>query len=205
MKTSRLKVSASTDDVCLHVFHQQSLSACLAACLSSRKHLLGWGSVFLRSRFVISVAILDSLQVVILALIHTSADIHNISVLIPCPSVGSFLHVFLGNLFTGTQDLVPLYSVFSFARSLYLLHTSMALLATAWHTSQAEAVARVFSFAYSWVEISVYSYAVLQSFTFLRRALQRSLNVRLVIKTWCIIAAGLGVAAALETLALLVV
>ncbi|HZW84892.1 MAG TPA: hypothetical protein VFE91_03190 [Nitrososphaerales archaeon] len=158
-----------------------------------------------RSRFIAAVTLTDALQVVLLATIPPSVSTQNLVVVVPSPSLGAFLHVFLGNLFTGTEDLVPLFSVFSFLRSIYLLLTSMSLLASSWHTSQAGAVGRVFSFAYSWVEISAYSYAMLRSFTFLRRIFRGSLTAWYVARTWFVVLGLLAIAAVLETLALTVV
>jgi hypothetical protein len=159
----------------------------------------------LRSKLLACIAILNGFQIIFLAVIPSPGAAQNLVAVFPGPSVSAYLHVFLYNAFVGTQELIPFFSVFAFVRSLYLLLTSMVLLGNAWHATQAEVVGRLFSFAYSWLEISMYSYAVIKSFDFVRRVLTRSLTLRYILKTWCVVVAGLGVAAVLELLALTVV
>jgi hypothetical protein len=165
--------------------------------------LSGWTP--LRSKLWACIAILNGVQIIFLTLVPSPVTSQNLVTVFPAPSAGACLHVFLYNAFIGTQELIPFFSVFAFGRSLYLLLPSMALLGNAWHATQAEVVGRLFSFAYAWLEISTYSYAVIKSFDFVKRILRRSLTARYVLRAWCVVVAGLGIAAVLELLALTVV
>jgi hypothetical protein len=163
------------------------------------------GLVPVGTSLTIYVIILDAVQILFLAVVPSPGISQNLIGVFPTPTVGAYLHVFLGNAFIGTQELIPFFSVFAFGRSLYLLLAPMTLLGNTWHATQAEVVGRLFSFGYSWLEISTYSYAFIKSFDFVRRILGRSLTPHYVLKTWCIVIVGLGLAAVLELLALTVV
>jgi hypothetical protein len=123
---------------------------------------------------------------------------------LPQPTIGSFLHAFLGNAFLGTQELIPFYSALVYIRSVYLLLPTVTMLGVTWHATRFDVVIRIFSFAYSWLEISIYSYAVAQSFNFLHHVVKKSLSVRYILKTWCMLTIGLAVAAVLEVMAMMV-
>jgi hypothetical protein len=163
------------------------------------------GPVLLRTNLVVCVLILNAAQIFALALLPMQAQAGGPEVVITQPSVGSFSHVFLGNAFIGTQDLIPVYSTFAFSKSIYLLLPEVAGLGTTWHASRVEVVLRLFSFAYAWLEVSVYSYALVQSFVILRSALRRTLSVGFLVRTWGKVVLGVAVAAALEALSMMVV
>jgi hypothetical protein len=149
------------------------------------------------------VVILDAAQILFLAVAPAPGYPGGLGVSIPQPSINSFTHVFLGNLFVGTQELIPLYSIFAFTRSLYLLIPNMVLLGATWHISRTEVILRLFTFAYSWIEVSAYSYSVTKSFGFIVRLVtERTLSVRAVVRAWGIVTIALAVAALLEVMAM---
>lgn len=151
----------------------------------------------------ICVALLDAVQIVFLALSPAPVNLGGLGTSIPTSSLGSFTHVFLGNEFIGTQELIPFYSVFAFARSLYLLVPSLTLLGVTWHATRAEVILRLFSFAYSWIEVSAYSYSVIKSFDFVVQILKRrTLTAKAVIRVWTLVTIALGAAACLEVMAM---
>jgi hypothetical protein len=160
--------------------------------------------VLVRRIVLVSVALLDTAQVLSLLLMPSPMTPPGVVAVIPQPSFESFLHIFLGNAFWGVQELVPCYSVYALARSLYSLLPSIALLGATWHVSAQGAVVRVFSFAYSWIEVTTYSYALLQSFEFLGRLIRKRLTIRYVAATCGIVIGGILVAAALEVMATVV-
>lgn len=161
-------------------------------------------SIPLRTNLLLCVALLNAVQILSLALIPSPVKVDGLTLAIPQPSMDSFLYVFLGNALLGTQELIPFYSTFVYIRNLYLLLPQLTMLGATWHVTRVDVVIRVFSFAYSWLEISMYSYAVAQSFNFLYRGVKKSLSVRAVLKTWCILTVGLAVAAVLEVMAMIV-
>lgn len=149
------------------------------------------------------VGLLDFFQILVLSLAPSPAVENGLGAIIPQPSLGFFLHVFLGNTFIGTQEMIPIYSLYVFGRSLYLLVPSMTLLSNTWHMTRTEATLRVFTFAYSWVEVSAYSYAVIQSFTLLHRMIKRRpVSSRRLLRGWAIVVGVLAVAATLEVMAM---
>jgi hypothetical protein len=151
----------------------------------------------------IYVVILDAVQILFLAFAPAPEYSVGLEVSIPQPSIGSFTHVFLGNAFIGTLELIPLYSIFVFARSLYLLNPTMALLGVAWHVSRTGVILRLFSFAYSWIEISAYSYSVVKSLGFIVQVVnKRIFPVKAVVKAWGLVTFALAVAAFLEVMAM---
>jgi hypothetical protein len=153
-------------------------------------------------RFAIYVGILDGVQILLLALAPAPAYSVGLGISIPQPSLSSFAHVFLGNLFIGTQELIPLYSIFVFGRNLYLLIPTIALLGATWHVSRAEVILRLFTFAYSWIEVSAYSYSVTKSLGFVIQIMRdRTLSVKAVMRAWGIVTIALGTAALLEVMA----
>jgi hypothetical protein len=157
-----------------------------------------------RRNVLVSVAILDTAQVLSLLLLPTPLTPPGVVLAIPQPTFGSFLHIFVGNAFWGAQELVPCYSVYALARSVYSLLPSFALLGAVWHVSTQGAVVRVFSFAYSWIEVTTYSYALVQSFEFLGRLIGKRLTIRYVAVSCGIVIGGILVAAALEVMATVV-
>ena len=160
--------------------------------------------VVLGGKVLVSVVLLDTAQVLSLLLLPSPTVPPGVVAVIPQPSFATFLHIFLGNAFWGAQELVPCYSVYALARSLYSLLPAIALLGAAWHVSSQGAVLRIFSFAYSWLEVTTYSYALLQSFEFLRRLMGRRLTMRYVATNCGIVVGGILVAAALEVMATVV-
>jgi hypothetical protein len=169
-----------------------------------------WNRFSVLGRFVpiginlaIYVVILDGVQILFLAFIPAPGYSGGLGISIPQPSFNSFAHVFLGNVFIGTQELIPLYSIFVFARSLYLLIPTMALLGATWHVSRTEVILKLFTFAYSWIEVSAYSYSVAKSLGFFVQIVkERTLSVKVVMRAWGIVTFALAIAAVLEVMAM---
>ena len=156
--------------------------------------------------FAIFVVVLDAVQILFLAFAPAPGYPAGMGVSIPQPSFDSFTHVFLGNVFIGTQELIPLYSIFVFARSLYLLVPTMALLGATWHVSRTEVILRLFTFAYSWIEVSAYSYSVAKSIGFIVQIVkERTVSAKAVVRAWGIVTLALAIAALLEVMAMNIV
>ena len=154
----------------------------------------------------IYVVFLDAVQILFLALAPGPGYSGGLGVSIAQPSFSSFTHVFLGNVFIGTQELIPLYSIFVFARSLYLLVPTMALLGATWHVSRTEVILRLFTFAYSWIEVSAYSYSVAKSIGFIVQIVkERTVSAKAVVRAWGIVTLALAIAALLEVMAMNIV
>lgn len=161
--------------------------------------------VVLKGKVVFSVILLDAAQMLSLALIPTVIAIPSspsVAAVFPPPSLELFLHIFLGNAFIGTLELIPFFSVFAMARGTYLLLPALTLVSATWHTTPLETIVRLMSFGYSWIELSSYSFATFQSFVFFSRMRERSLTMGYIVKTWGLVVLGLAVAATLEVMAM---